>query len=170
MTDEIRFYRATGKYGFLSNLYPCKLVCKIEGNSIEFMSAEHAYQWRKPDDKKTREWIRMAPYPRLAAIAGHGLLPYDVNPIWNKHVALELLGMDEDYWKYKVVIMRGTLLDKFGQNPDLADKLIATGDAILIEDSKADSYWGVGKKGTGRNMLGRCLMDVRETIRMNRER
>lgn len=153
MTEEIKFYRATGEYGFLSNLYPCRLVYELGRDHIAFMSAEHAYQWFKAKDEKTKEWIRMAPYPRLAAIAGHGLFPYDVVPQWNE---------DKDNF------MQNVLLIKFGQNRDLADKLLATGEALLIEDSKTDAYWGIGKKGNGKNMLGKCLMDVRKTIKESR--
>jgi ribA/ribD-fused uncharacterized protein len=155
MTDEIRFYRATGKYGFLSNLYPCRVAYYTGGESkTVFASAEHAYQWFKAKDEKTKEWIRLAPYPRLAAVVGHGLFPYDVMPNWNKN---------------KVIIMRNVLLNKFGSNPNLADKLLETGDAFLIEDSKTDSYWGIGRKGGGQNQLGKCLMDVRKLIRGKRD-
>jgi len=165
--NEIRFYRATGKYGFLSNLYPCRLVYY---DGIVFASTEHAYQWFKAKDAKTKEWIRTAPYPRLAAIAGHGLFPYDVNPNWNKYNSGNgLADTGEESLRYKVVVMRGVLLNKFSHNPDLADKLLETGDALLIEDSKTDSYWGIGKKGDGQNWLGKCLMDVRKLIRKKRE-
>ena len=66
--------------------------------------------------------------------------------------------------------MRNVLLTKFGQHPDLADKLLATGDALLIEDSKTDAYWGIGKKGNGQNWLGKCLMDIREMVRKKAEK
>jgi predicted NAD-dependent protein-ADP-ribosyltransferase YbiA (DUF1768 family) len=169
--NEIRFYRATGKYGFLSNLYPCRLIYGPTGDAKAFMSSEHAYQWFKADDEKTKEWIRLAPYPRLAAIAGHGLFPYDVNPNWNKYNSDNgLADTGDEGLRYKVVIMRNVLLNKFDHNPDLADKLLETGDAILIEDSKTDSYWGIGKKGNGRNMLGKCLMDIRTMLRVKRSR
>jgi predicted NAD-dependent protein-ADP-ribosyltransferase YbiA (DUF1768 family) len=169
MVKEIRFYRARGKYGFLSNLYPCRVSYFSIGS---FASAEHAYQWFKAKDEKTREWIRQAPYPRLAAIAGHGLFFYDINPNWNKYNSGEGIGLrdkGDESLRYKVVIMRNVLLTKFGQNPALADKLLATGDAILIEDSKTDAYWGVGKKGNGQNWLGKCLMDIRELLRKKEE-
>lgn len=165
MTNEIRFYRATGKYGFLSNLYPCVVMSAGE----KFASAEHLYQCYKANDSKIRDWIRSAPHPRLAAIAGHGLFPYDVNPSWNKYNSGNgLADTGPEELRYKVVIMRSVLLCKFGFNPNLADKLLSTGDAILIEDSKTDSYWGIGKNQKGLNMLGKCLMDIRELIRKKR--
>ncbi len=54
------------------------------------------------------------------------------------------------------------VLNKKFQNPELKEKLLSTGTAILIEDSKTDNFWGIGKKGEGKNMLGKLLMEIRE--------
>ena len=54
---------------------------------------------------------------------------------------------------------------KFSQNPDLAELLLATGDAELIEDSPSDSYWGTGRDGNGANWAGRVLSEVRDRLR-----
>lgn len=53
---------------------------------------------------------------------------------------------------------------KFTQHKDLRTKLLDSGDAILIEDSPVDYYWGCGSKGTGKNMLGKTLMAIREEL------
>ena len=52
---------------------------------------------------------------------------------------------------------------KFGQNPVLADKLLATGDTLLIEGNTwGDKFWGVDTRvGQGENHLGKILMKVR---------
>jgi predicted NAD-dependent protein-ADP-ribosyltransferase YbiA (DUF1768 family) len=42
---------------------------------------------------------------------------------------------------------------------------VATGEAPLVEESPTDSFWGVGTKGTGKNMLGTLLMQVRRQLR-----
>lgn len=60
----------------------------------------------------------------------------------------------------KLDVMRQVVEAKFTQNSDLADKLLATGERTIIENSKRDSFWGCGKKGTGKNHLGRILMFV----------
>lgn len=57
------------------------------------------------------------------------------------------------------------LYAKFTQQPDLIEKLLTTDDVMLIEHTKNDSYWGDGGGGTGVNMLGQLLMEVREQIR-----
>ena len=38
-------------------------------------------------------------------------------------------------------------------------------DAEIIEHTSKDSYWGDGGDGSGRNMLGKTLMLVREELR-----
>ena len=50
---------------------------------------------------------------------------------------------------------------KFEQNPDLLAKLLATGDAKLVEDSDVDMYWGGSLPGS-KNVLGKMLMQFRE--------
>jgi ribA/ribD-fused uncharacterized protein len=60
--------------------------------------------------------------------------------------------------------MRRADLAKFVQNPDLAELLLATGDAGLIEDSPSEPYWGIGPDGNGLNWAGRVLMEVRKIL------
>lgn len=60
--------------------------------------------------------------------------------------------------------MKKCLLAKFEQNYDLKIKLLGTGDAILIESSPRDEYWGSGKYNMGKNKLGRLLMEVRDSL------
>lgn len=60
--------------------------------------------------------------------------------------------------------MRGILQNKFDQNPDLKYKLLATGDAYLVEHNSVagrDKYWSDNKDGTGQNKLGQLLMELR---------
>jgi ribA/ribD-fused uncharacterized protein len=57
----------------------------------------------------------------------------------------------------KLPIMRRADLAKYTQNPELAERLLATGEAELVEDSPCDDYWGVGTDGSGLNRPGVCL-------------
>jgi predicted NAD-dependent protein-ADP-ribosyltransferase YbiA (DUF1768 family) len=41
--------------------------------------------------------------------------------------------------------------------------LCCAGSQKLIEDSPTDSYWGCGRDGSGLNMLGVLLMELRAT-------
>lgn len=65
---------------------------------------------------------------------------------------------------------------KFQQNPDLANKLLETGNKVLAFSSALDTNWGTGmsinqaealepSKWKGKNRLGRVLMDVRTWLR-----
>lgn len=142
MAEIIKFYRSTGKFGFLSNLYRCKVI--YEG--IEFGSSEHAYQYGKAKSADIKEYIKSAPTPAVACIVGHGLFPWMVAPSWKDR---------------KLQRMRDVLFAKFTQNEDLRNKLVETGDAILIENSKSDGFWGIGRNGKGKNVLGKLLMNLR---------
>ena len=76
--------------------------------------------------------------------------------------------------KYDIVVEGNKA--KFGQNPQLMEFLLSTGDAILAEASPYDKIWGIGLdretalKGSvgqwqGENLLGCALMDVRDWLR-----
>ena len=147
---EIRFYRASEKpYGALSNLYRRELV--FEGEV--FPTSEHAYQAGKARKPEVRQWLMAAPTPALLAMAAHGLYYWDIAPGWSTS---------------KFDRMGAVLRAKFGQHPDLAELLISTGDARLVEsasvDNKVNRLWGE-VKGVGQNMLGIILMEVREELR-----
>jgi ribA/ribD-fused uncharacterized protein len=142
----ITFYRASGEYGFLSNLYPCNVV--FEGKT--FSSAEAAFQYGKPSDPKVAKWLANAPKPRFCALAAHALLGYDVKSEWAST---------------KVARMKRTLRAKFSQHKELRGKLLRTGTTKLLERSSTDAFWGVGKSGNGENMLGKLLMEVRRELK-----
>lgn len=149
--EEIRFYRATGEHGYLSNLYPCE----IQMGGRAFATSEHAYQFGKPSEPAVAEWLMAAPSPSLCAQAAHALFPWQVKPDWNKA---------------KVQRMKVVLIAKFTQHPELRARLLATGGARLIEESKMDNFWGMGKSGNGQNMLGVLLMELRDVLRQVGER
>ena len=67
----------------------------------------------------------------------------------------------------KEEVMCNVVRAKFEQNNDLKAKLLATGNALLVEGNDwGDRYWGVDQKtGEGENRLGKILMKVREEFR-----
>lgn len=60
--------------------------------------------------------------------------------------------------------MRRAVLRKFETHADIRAILLATGDEEIIENSPTDYYWGCGTDGSGRNMLGQILMQVRRLL------
>ena len=151
MIDEIRFYRASEKpYGAFSNLY--RRPIEFEGEV--FATSEHAYQAGKARKPEVRKWLLAAPSPALLAMAAHGLYYWDIAPGWSKT---------------KFDRMREVLRAKFTQHSDLQDLLLSTGEARLVEsatvDNEVNRLWGE-VNGSGRNMLGILLMEIREDLRL----
>ena len=152
--DEIRFYRASEKpYGAFSNLY--RRDVEFEGE--KFVTSEHAYQAGKARKPEVRKWLLSAPSPALLAMAAHGLYYWDVAPGWSTS---------------KFDRMRGVLKAKFTQHADLRELLLSTGDARLVDsatvDNEVNRLWGE-VNGSGRNMLGVLLMEIREELRRDAE-
>lgn len=66
------------------------------------------------------------------------------------------------------------IYDKFQQNWKIGDKLLSTGDKLLVEASPTDRRWGIGynylqaeynRDKWGMNWLGQCLMQARHDLR-----
>ena len=82
---------------------------------------------------------------------------------------------DQGMWDANVVaVAYEAIWQKFSQNPDLANRLLNTGYAELLEASPYDSIWGIGMseadvragiKWSGQNILGKALMNVRHELR-----
>jgi N-glycosidase YbiA len=58
---------------------------------------------------------------------------------------------------------------QFTQHEELITLLLSTGDSKLVEHTENDDYWGDGGDGSGKNMLGRILMQVRESLRLSQD-
>ncbi len=149
--EEIKFYRANEKpYGAFSNLH--RRPVEFEG--ITYPTSEHAYQAGKARKDAVREWLMASPSPALLAMAAHGLYVWDIHPDWAKT---------------KFQRMKGILLAKFTQHPDLKELLLSTGDGRLVEaatvDNAVNRLWGE-VNGKGQNKLGELLMEVRQEIRV----
>ena len=99
------------------------------------------------------------------------------NPSDYKKLGRKIRGFEQTLWdarKYDIVVEGNKA--KFGQNPELREFLLSTGNAIIAEASPYDKIWGIGldreqaQKGTveqwkGENLLGCALMDVRDWLR-----
>jgi len=143
---EIRFYGKKAQYGEFSNFYTSPFT--IEDKSWE--TVEHYFQAMKfPDDPEYQEFIRKAKSPPEAKRLG-GSRKHPLRPDWNT---------------YRDIVMKRALEAKYTQNSMLKELLLSTGDAYLIEDSPSDYYWGCGQDGTGQNMLGKLLVQVRNELK-----
>ena len=135
--------RFSEEYRFLSNFFDAA----VEYDRISYPTVEHAFQAQKTEDRGEQRAIAAAGSPGAAKRMG-------------RKVKLR-----RDWESVKVGIMRELVQLKFTTHPDLAERLLATGDAQLIEgNSWNDNFWGVCGEH-GKNWLGRILMEVREELR-----
>ena len=131
-----------GDHPFLSNFYPS--IVTYEGEV--YATVEHAYQAAKTLDLKERETIRKTFSPGKAKKLGKTVL------------------IREDWEEIKVEVMYHLLQQKFS-NPDLKEKLLATGEVYIEETNTwGDTFWGCCPQGKGKNMLGILLMAIRRDL------
>jgi ribA/ribD-fused uncharacterized protein len=130
-----------GEFAFLSNFWPCK----VEFEGMIYPGVEQAFQSAKTLDPAERR-------------------PFvDLGPGAAKRLGRKL-ALRPDWQEVKVGIMRQCLQSKFA-DPELRAQLLSTGERQLIEGNRwGDRFWGVCG-GTGRNMLGTLLMELRAAIR-----
>ncbi len=130
------------EYRWLSNFWVSPMI--VDGK--EYGSNEHYYQACKSATEADHEQIRLAATPGLTKKMGKVI---DLRPDWEE---------------VKEAVMLTGLRAKFAVGSDLAAKLMATGNAKLIEGNNwSDTYWGVCQ-GTGKNRLGILLMQVRQEL------
>ncbi len=70
----------------------------------------------------------------------------------------------KDWSKVRRVIMTRGIYTKCRTHPDVAQRLLATGDAQLVETTQYDYFWGSGRDRRGSNAYGAVLMDVRKKL------
>ncbi len=136
-----------GKYQFLSNFYPAQ----VQLNGVYYPTVEHAYQAAKTRDPEERKLIANQKTPGRARRAGRKVT------------------IRKEWGLVKVTTMEHLVWQKFKNNKVLAEKLIDTGNAQLIEGNTwRDTFWGVCN-GQGQNKLGKILMEVRNKLEKKNE-
>jgi ribA/ribD-fused uncharacterized protein len=132
-----------GPYRFLSNFWESPIT--LDG--IPFLNGEAAYQAQKatdPDVKKHFALLEAGPAKALGQ-------KIDLRPDWESVKTFE---------------MERVTLAKFSQNPELKNKLLGTGNRLIVErNSWGDRVWGTDLQDRGENRLGKILMKVREILR-----
>jgi N-glycosidase YbiA len=148
-TGVINFYSVGDEFGEFSNFAPYPFT--LDGEL--WQTSEHYFQAQKFEDKAYKAKIRKSNSPMLAARMGR-----------NRKQKLR-----RDWESVKVGVMRAAVLAKFTQHEDLIALLLSTGDSKLIEHTENDDYWGDGGDGSGKNMLGCILRQVRESLRLSQD-
>lgn len=75
-----------------------------------------------------------------------------------------------DWESIKIGVMEDVVYLKFTQHPDLAARLLATGETELVEGNTwGDCFWGFDTRTQqGQNHLGKILMQVRSQLRQEK--
>jgi ribA/ribD-fused uncharacterized protein len=141
-------YGFTGANRWLSNFWPTNLTYE----DLEYRSSEHAFAAAKTLDPHRRRSIANAETPGVAKQLGRAVA---LRPDWDTH---------------RFTAMWEIVCAKFSQNPELADRLAATGKALLVEaNTWHDQTWGTctcarHENIWGSNLLGILLMQCRDTL------
>lgn len=133
-------------YGCFSNFSPHG----FELDGAYYRTSEHYFQAMKfKDSPKDMDDVRRASTPKQAATIGRD----------------RKRPLRRDWESVKDEVMRRAVLRKFELHADIRELLLATGDEEIVENAPGDRYWGSGADGTGKNMLGKILMETREKLR-----
>ena len=179
--EEVLFYKAWDEYGALSNFSPHAIRMFHDGVTQEWLTVEVRLQLRQraplrrltrrrhrarqsfyqaqkfagvdsPLAASTRDAVRAARTPEAAAKLGRTAqrtAPHTVRADWER---------------IKVDVMRTALRAKFTQHAAARTLLLSTGRARLVENSPHDYVWGVGADGSGSNLMGVLLAELRAEL------
>lgn len=132
------------RYSFLSNFYAADVL--YEG--LIYKNNEAAFQAQKCLSLEEKQnFVNLPP---------------------NKSKALgRKVRLRPDWEEVKFGIMEEIVRAKFFQHPELAVKLVSTGDRPLIEGNLwGDTCWGIdARSGKGENNLGKILMKIRNELK-----
>src|SRR5690349_14921848 len=142
----IYFYSPTeNPYGCFSNFSRHG----FELDDLYWPTSEHYFQAQKFAGTSHFDAVRNARTPKQAAEIGRD----------------RSRPLRKDWEQVKDDIMHRAVLRKFETHADIRQLLLATGDALIVENAPRDYYWGSGQDGTGQNKLGLILMEVRDLMR-----
>lgn len=132
-----------GAYDFLSNMYSATFMW--DGRT--YRNSEAAFQSAKTLDPVERDTFS------------------EMNGVTAKREGKKV-ALRKDWEEVKVEIMEEVVRAKFSQNPELKERLVATGAMELMEGNNwHDTFWGVNAKTLeGENHLGQILMKVRAEL------
>lgn len=137
------------EYRFLSNFYQTPVNYK----GLVYPNGEAAFQAQKCSSEEDKVKYTL-----------------NKNPVRAKQMGKKEPNLPTNWGELSLEVMLGVLRAKFAV-PELAEKLLATGDAELVEgNTHHDNLWGnctcpkcVNK--VGQNRLGKLLMQVRKELR-----
>ena len=140
----IYFYSSRTAYSEFSNFSKHGFMLRDK----YWPTVEHFFQAQKFPGHPFEEKIRTASSPTQAKKMGQ----------------MRSLPLPKNWEQIKDGIMRSAVLAKFRAHDDLKKLLLETNDEELVENAPSDYYWGCGQDGSGKNMLGKILMETRKIL------
>jgi ribA/ribD-fused uncharacterized protein len=149
----ITFTKVNLPYGFLGNMAPYQ----VNHLGKSWRTTEALFQALRFDDEAVREAIRAERSPMAAKFVAKT----------NRDKMVVEPGSEQDLDNMRLVLRL-----KVQQHPSVRADLMATEDAVIIEDctKRRASIWGmryVGGAWVGDNFLGKLWMELREELRMD---
>jgi ribA/ribD-fused uncharacterized protein len=141
----ISFFSQSETHREFSNFAPFG----IDLDGAWWATVENYYQAQKFIDPDLRQSIRRAEQPIIAKTIA------DANKA----------AIRPDWDAIKDEVMYRAVRRKFELHPELKAMLLASGEEDIAEANPADSYWGVGRDGTGSNKLGEIMTRIRAELR-----
>ena len=141
------FYSSREKYSEFSNFSRHGFTLKDK----YWLTVEHYFQAQKFEGYALEEKIRTVSSPTKAKKLGRTSSPS--------------MSLRTDWQEIKDDIMRVAVMAKFNTHNELKNLLLETGEEELVENAPHDYYWGCGRDGSGKNMLGKILMETRAILR-----
>ena len=145
--------------GTYSQWCPCTFIDK---DGIVFNCTEQYMMYKKAmvfGDEETAQEILDTESPRDQKALGRQVKGYK----------------DKTWDKYKMDIVTAGNRLKFTQNEDMLLELMDTSNKMIVEASPVDKIWGIGlapqddkvldeANWDGQNLLGKCIMTVRDEL------
>ncbi|MBS4036393.1 MAG: NADAR family protein [Ignavibacterium sp.] len=115
---------------------------------LTFPTAEHAYHWKK-------FYISAPDLAQKILLVG--------SPEAVKQISIKYKDKVSANWhEIKVSVMEEIFRAKAEQHEDVRERLKKTGKKQIIENSPVDSFWGIGPKEDGQNIVGKIWMKIRD--------
>lgn len=143
--SRIEFYRVGEPFGSFSNFSAHPVMIELRWPTVE-----HFFQAQK------YRGIDLVAYQMIV----HAASPVDAARIGRDPTR----AIRSDWDAVRDEVMRTGLRAKVMQHADVRELLLSTGDAVIVEHTANDGYWGDGGDGTGRNRLGELWMELRDEL------
>lgn len=153
VVNPILFYRPQDAWGVFSNFsrHGIWLMNPWTGRLTFYPTSEHRFQCLKATNENDHDYVLAAKTPTDAKHRGG---PRGITLIE---------GWDASYRGIAYYAMLEALVAKTLQHAEASDAVRNSGDRHIYEDSPVDDIWGwrYREDYRGKNLLGRCWMDVR---------